>query len=78
MDKILIHEDYKKLRPEDNDLAILKLKKPLVYGNTVGPACLPDPSFNPAGKIAVASGWGLTGQMPNTRPRDLMVRPCIH
>ena len=46
----------------DNDLAIIKLNSPLVFGNDVSPACLPESSFAPEGQgtivKAVVSGWG--------------------
>ena len=46
----------------DNDLAIIKLNSPLVFGNDISPACLPESSFAPEGQgtivKAVVSGWG--------------------
>ena len=46
----------------DNDLAIIKLNSPLVFGNEISPACLPESSFaaEEQGTIvkAVVSGWG--------------------
>ena len=46
----------------DNDLAIIKLNSPLVFGNDISPVCLPESSFaaEEQGTIvkAVVSGWG--------------------
>ena len=44
----------------DNDIAILKLKKPLIFNADVLPARLPDSTLNPELKrtSAIVSGWG--------------------
>ena len=46
----------------DNDLAIIKLNSPLVFGNEISPACLPESSFAAEEQEtmvkAVVSGWG--------------------
>merc|ERR1711971_426568 len=77
VESITLHESYNPTTI-NNDLAILKLKTPLTFNDKVRPACLPDASFNPEG-IAVASGWGLTGQFPDVRPFDLqyVTKPVI-
>merc|ERR1712241_1130583 len=50
------------------------------YNNdNVKPACLPAATLNPSGKVAVASGWGLTGQSPDQQTHNLMyvAKPLI-
>ena len=46
----------------DNDLAIIKLNSPLVFGNEISPVCLPESSSaaEEQGTLvkAVVSGWG--------------------
>jgi len=84
VESIILHESYNPGEPGsddynlNNDIAILKLKTPLTFNDKVGPACLPDASFNPEG-IAVASGWGLTGQFPDVETSDLqyVAKPVI-
>ena len=73
VESIKLHESYcnKTCRAKlglgmDNDIAILKLKTPLIFDDKVQAACLPDASFKPEG-ICVGSGWGFVSQ---TSPKD--------
>ena len=45
-----------------NDISILKLVRPLIFGSYIRQACLPEPSlaFDPKLKFAFLSGWGQT------------------
>ena len=43
----------------NNDVALLKLDKPVQFTRTVSPICLPQSSgLDYAGRTAVATGWG--------------------
>ena len=43
----------------DNDIAILKLEKPLEFNKNIQPACLPSDDFEPeVGSTCFVSGWG--------------------
>ena len=42
---------------KNNDIAILKLDKNLIFNDNVKPACLPDSSISYDG-VGIASGWG--------------------
>lgn len=56
IDEIIIHEDY----PDDlNDLAIVKLNKPVLFTETVRPVCLPSDSNSTRmfDKQVVITGW---------------------
>ena len=56
--KVINHPDFS----QDcfNDIAILKLAKPLRFNLNVQPACLPDASFEPKPNSgAWLSGWGV-------------------
>ena len=61
INQIIVHPSYD-TRTKNNDIAILKLKTPLSFSETVKPASLPDPSFRPetTRKLAIVSGWGRT------------------
>lgn len=51
----------------NNDIALLKLRKPVNFSKIIKPVCLPPPSIDPAGKEGVVVGWGRTsegGQLP--------------
>ena len=56
MKKIFIHEKYDR-KKKNNDIAILKLDKNLIFNDNVKPACLPDSSVSYDG-VGIASGWG--------------------
>ena len=61
VEKFVIHGKYKWYSIERGyDLAILKLKSPLVFNDNVQNACLPEPNENPIFKACYASGWGQT------------------
>uniref|UniRef100_A0A670JF83 Acrosin n=1 Tax=Podarcis muralis TaxID=64176 RepID=A0A670JF83_PODMU len=61
--KVLLHQDYNP-RTEANDIALIKLEKPVTFSDYVQPACLPpvtmgsDTSFSDCH----ISGWGTTSQ----------------
>ncbi|XP_001237553.4 transmembrane protease serine 9 [Anopheles gambiae] len=56
--RIIDHEDFD-IFTFNNDIALLELDKPLRYGPTIQPACLPDGSvMDFTGTIGVVAGWG--------------------
>ena len=56
--KTIVHRHYDDDTME-NDIAILKLAKPLVFNKYVQPACLPDKTYSyPTGENLIISGWG--------------------
>ena len=70
---IIIHESYcnkacaaKGGEKNNDDIAIIKLKTPLIFDDKVQPACLPDAFFKAEG-ISVGSGWGFVSQ---TSPKE--------
>lgn len=55
---IITHQDYNQLT-QDNDIALLELKEPLVFSNTIHPVCLPASSHVfPPGMPCWVTGWG--------------------
>jgi len=57
-EKIIVHNGYESKRFK-NDIALIKLKIPMVWSRMVRPVCLPkeDPRL---GQICVVTGWGKT------------------
>ncbi|XP_014359306.2 trypsin-1 isoform X2 [Papilio machaon] len=51
----------------NNDIALLKLRKPVNFSRIIKPVCLPPVGTEPAGKEGIVVGWGRTsegGQLP--------------
>jgi secreted trypsin-like serine protease len=42
----------------NHDVALLRLRKPLEFGKTIAPICLPEDTLDPAGKLGTVIGWG--------------------
>ena len=58
--KILMHPKYVK-KTNENDIALLKLSKPMKYNCRVRPICLPKGLQNLSiGETCWIAGWGLT------------------
>ncbi|XP_055341082.1 chymotrypsin-like elastase family member 2A [Paramacrobiotus metropolitanus] len=57
-----IHEKYNKLANYLNDIAILRLSRPIKFRENVLPVCLPSANDDPpAGTSCFVTGWGNTG-----------------
>ncbi|XP_072929276.1 trypsin-1 isoform X1 [Epargyreus clarus] len=51
----------------NNDIALLKLRKPVTFSKIIKPVCLPPSGIDPSGKEGIVVGWGRTsegGQLP--------------
>uniref|UniRef100_A0A8C6QPB5 Prothrombin n=1 Tax=Nannospalax galili TaxID=1026970 RepID=A0A8C6QPB5_NANGA len=62
LDKIFIHPRYNWRENLDRDIALLKLKKPVIFSDYIHPVCLPDKqtaaSLLQAGYKGRVTGWG--------------------
>ncbi|CAF0945907.1 unnamed protein product [Brachionus calyciflorus] len=56
--KIIIHELFKNTK--SYDVALVKLKEPIVYSTKIFPACLPDSNDNFEGQRCYFASWGRT------------------
>jgi len=66
--QIIIHENYRSPFIYSNDIALLKLTKPVNLNQGVGPACLPDSNSSLFNKTCWITGWGTLssgGNQPN-------------
>ena len=66
--QIIIHENYRSPFTYSNDIALLKLAKPVNLTQGVGPACLPDSNNSLFNKTCWITGWGTLssgGNQPN-------------
>lgn len=59
-----IHEhEYFDTTTFDFDIALLELDRPVTFGSTIQPACLPQSQFTDySGKYAMIAGWGRLGE----------------
>ncbi len=56
--EVHLHESYRLIFPNDNDVALIRLKSPIEFTDDVQPVCPPQPTETYIGKTAVLSGWG--------------------
>ena len=60
---IIRHERYTGYGSYDHDITLIKLKKPVVYGQLIKPACLPAPMKQEKdGQMCYITGWGRLGE----------------
>lgn len=68
-DTVIVHPDYES-KTLENDLALIKLKKPVPFREDIQPICLPAINEDFTGLDGYATGWGLTDfdkrQLPET------------
>lgn len=63
--KIIQHERFN-IFSFNNDIALIKLYKPVKFGSKIQPACLPDGSTRDyTGALTIISGWGRTAEKKN-------------
>lgn len=58
LQKIIVHEGYNKPSRFNNDIALLKLSRPVPFDNNIGTVCLPDKNQSPP----VGSNCFITGK----------------
>ena len=58
-EKIILHENYNHNNLQ-NDIALMKLKRPILFNTHVSPICLPDFDFA-TGTTCYVTGWGRPG-----------------
>lgn len=68
--KVLLNPSYGTLRSFSQDIALLKLDRPVVYGPHIQPVCLPSPTDDFTYLMATITGWGRL-QFREDRPNVL-------
>jgi transmembrane serine protease 3 len=57
--KVIMHPNYNKPGSNANDVAVVKLSKPIKFSDTIQPACLPAQNENVKdGTNGIVAGWG--------------------
>jgi len=64
VEKIFAHENFDQ-QSLANDIALMKLKQPILFDANVSPICLPDFDFD-VGTTCYVTGWGLSGPLGST------------
>lgn len=68
-DTVIVHPNYDS-KTLENDLALIKLKRPVPFREDIQPICLPSYNEDFTGLDGYATGWGLTDfdkrQLPDT------------
>lgn len=63
--KVNQHPRYE-VRTFNNDIAILKLNKPIAFSDNLRPACLPTAGESFAGDVGIITGWGALSESGQT------------
>jgi len=59
LDKIIKHADYSIIIIHDNDIALVKMQRPIIFDNFISSVCLPNQNdVIPTGTDVFVSGWG--------------------
>lgn len=69
VEKFIIHENYNEITFE-NDIALLKIEKPIAFSKEVQPICLPEKDYGTNGDYECeVSGFGLIKETGNVITR---------
>ncbi|CAF0790987.1 unnamed protein product [Brachionus calyciflorus] len=63
--KIIGHPSYN-TDTLKNDIALMKLEKPVTFNDKIQPACLPANNYAQPGRVAMVTGWGKVGDYAGT------------
>uniref|UniRef100_A0A672FSR7 Peptidase S1 domain-containing protein n=1 Tax=Salarias fasciatus TaxID=181472 RepID=A0A672FSR7_SALFA len=81
VEEVLVHPLFQKLSHWDNDLALIKLQRPVLINEKVTPIPLPDKCqdlSNTTGKSGVITGWGLGALLSPAPHLKHLVLPLVN
>ncbi|XP_078354327.1 uncharacterized protein LOC144638916 [Oculina patagonica] len=73
VEKIILHNKFDRQNVQ-NDIALMKLKQPILFNAHVRPICLPDFDFD-VGTSCYVTGWGKTG--PSISTSDILQETTV-
>lgn len=73
VEKIFLHDNFDDIDLQ-NDIALIKMKQPILFGPHVSPICLPDFDFD-VGTSCYVTGWGYLG--PLGSPSDILQETTV-
>lgn len=62
VNKVILHHTYELYHPVGGDVALVQLKSPIVFSDSVLPVCIAPPNVNLQNISCWATGWGLISQ----------------
>ncbi|XP_059551416.1 serine protease 38 [Myotis daubentonii] len=62
VNKIIMHHTYEVFHPIGGDVALVQLKSPIVFSDSVLPICIATPDMNLENLTCWVTGWGLISQ----------------
>ncbi|XP_015905532.1 trypsin-1 [Parasteatoda tepidariorum] len=71
IEKIILHPKLNHPKRYNNDIALLKLTKPIKYDSYVGPSCLPQEDEDFSGQEGTIMGWGFLSENGGERSNVL-------
>jgi len=67
VDRVFLHEQYN-TQTNENDVAIIRLAKPITISDKINIICLPGPEANGVNETVWVAGWGTTSFQGSTSP----------
>ncbi|XP_012590378.1 PREDICTED: serine protease 38, partial [Condylura cristata] len=67
--QVILHPTFKMYHPVGGDIALLQLKSPIEFSDSVRPVCLPPPDVDLLNLSCWTTGWGLKAQKGETSSR---------
>lgn len=62
VNKVVLHHTFELYHPVGGDIALVQLKSPIVFSDSVLPVCIAPPNVNLQNVSCWATGWGLISQ----------------
>lgn len=74
VNQVILHPEYERLHPVGGDVALVQLKSPIVFSDSVLPVCVAPPDLNLTALSCWVTGWGMVSQQG--RHRALALTPA--